>query len=483
MSATPKGGHVFDLDIGESVAVGIEGRERQLKLLEVIEPRCTVRGVIRFPRIKVEVDGNPIDVHAALYHMPVEVDRLRVGCSVTKGVSEAVSRHRNVYSLDKDARIRCWAVGDPLFDELPLVYPVKQTWFSSMTQMANERVYVDGGELPTLKPDQYVYHHYGMDFGGFDKAVPVVAARAGTVVCVGEDAVKDYDEDAGGSPRYDRVVVRDETGWHFLYSHIEMISPEIELGGRIESGKFVGTLGKEGSSGGWSHLHFGIRSPQPSGRYGEVEGYPFLVEAWLAELPGALIACARPHLAAAVGETIELDGSRSLCDGAGIASYRWTLQDGREIEGERVETTYDREGMYSEILTVKDDKGRSDVDFCVVQILPKDGDPSKTPPSIHLTHYPTQNIRAGQPVAFKVRAFFKGPFAENNAGEETWDFGDGTRAVTWSSLPARGAASTDTDYGERWHSYKSPGRYIVKVSRTGANGLTATAQVKVEVAA
>ncbi|MDA0745496.1 MAG: M23 family metallopeptidase, partial [bacterium] len=248
MAETPKGGHVFDLAIGESVDVEIDGRTRRLTLVEVHEPRCAVRGVIRFPRIVVEIDGERVEVPAALYHLPQELHGVKIACSVTRGVAETVRRYQDVYALDKDARIRCWAPGDPLFDRTPLVYPARQAWFVTMTQMANERVYVDGGELPAIQSDQYVYHHYGMDIGGYEKAVPVVAARGGTVVCVGETPVAEYDEKSGGKPRYDRVVVRDETGWHYLYSHIEMISPEIRLGERIEAGAFVGTLGKEGSS-------------------------------------------------------------------------------------------------------------------------------------------------------------------------------------------------------------------------------------------
>ncbi len=474
---------MFDLTIGESVEVKLaDGASCRLTLINVHEPRCTVRGIIRFPEVTVEIDGERATIPAALYHLPQTINGIRVGCSVTRGIAETVGRHRNVYALDKDARIRCWDPEGPLFDATPLVYPAKQTWFASMTQMANERTYVDGGELPAQDPrTQYIYHHYGMDIGGHETAVPIVAARGGRIVCRGEDTVPDYDENAAGQRRYDRVAVQDETGWYYRYSHIEMISPEIKLGDEIAAGEFIGTLGKEGSSGGWSHLHFSICSPQPSGRYGEVEGYPFLVEAYLHEHPGALLACARPHRVGRVGEPIELDGSRSVCDGAKIETFRWTLHDGETINDVRAVKTYAEEGMYSERLTVADTRGQTDVDFCVVQILPSDADPTKTPPAMHLTHYPTRNIRSGQPVAFKIRTFFKGAFESNKAGEETWDFGDGATAITCSSAPARSSASTDTDFAERWHTYDEPGRYIVTVRRTGKNGLSATTQIKVDV--
>ncbi len=320
-----------------------------------------------------------------------------------------------------------------------------------------------------------------MDFGGYEYAVPVVAAREGEVVVRGEDAVPGYDPEAGGALRYDRVVVRADENWFFLYSHLTMIDSGIRLGQRVGAGDPIGLLGKEGSSGGWSHLHFGMRTMQPSGRYGEVEGYPFLVEAYLDEHPGSLLACARPHLVGTVGEAVELDGSRSICDGSSIETCCWTLHNGETVGDVRTSVIYEKEGIFSEMLTVTDERGQTDVDFCVVQIVPQDGDPARTPPGIHLAHYPTEDIRPGQPVAFKVRCFFRGPFEGNAGGEDEWDFGDGRTATSWSDSPARAGSSTDTDYAERWHAYEKPGRYIVTVRRTGVNGVQSTAQIKVEV--
>ncbi|MBM4083777.1 MAG: metalloendopeptidase, partial [Planctomycetes bacterium] len=369
----PRGGRVFDLAVGESAMAALrDGNRRRVTLLAVNEPRCRVRGVIRGPSVTVDVDGEPAEVPSAEYHLPQVVKGLKVACSVTRGVAEAVGRHQDVYALDKDARLRCWALDEPLFGPTPLVYPAKQAWFASMTQMANERCYVNACELAPTKPTDYIYHHYGLDIGGHDRAVPIVAARSGRVVVRGEEKAPDYNGE-GGEVRYDRVVIRDDAGWWcFLYSHLDMIAPGIKLGGHVEAGDPVGVLGKEGSSGGWSHLHFGITGPQPSGRYGQVEGYPLLVEAYLHEHPGALLACARPHRVAAPGETVALDGSRSVCDGTRIRAFRWTLHDGETVDHVRAVRTYPNEGMFSEMLTVTDERGRTDVDFCVVQILPVD---------------------------------------------------------------------------------------------------------------
>ena len=484
MTASPEslqGGQVFDLAIGESADVTLsDGVARRMTLEAVHEPVCKARGVIRAPSITLGVDGEHANVPAALYNMPQLVNGVRVACSVTRGVAEAVARYKDIYALDKDARIRCWDPDGPLFGPTPLVYPARQRWFASLTQMANERCFTNACEAPLIKPDEYVYYHFGLDIGGHDRAVPVVAAAGGQVVVRGDEKLHGHDG-TGGDARYDRVVIRDDRGWFYLYSHLDMIALTIELGGRVAPGDPVGFLGKEGSSGGWSHLHFGLASLQPSGRYGQVEGYPFLVEAYLHECPGALLACARPHRVSTVREPIELDGRRSICDGAEIASWRWTLHDGESVDNARATKVYPAEGTYSEMLAVTDTRGQTAIDFCTVQILPQDADPAKTPPVIHLTYYPTDDTHAGQPLAFKARTFWGAGCDANKGGEELWDFGDGTHATTCSGRPGRGTACETTDFAERWHVYDSPGRYIVTVRRTGTNGLSATAQVQVEV--
>ncbi len=479
----PQGGYVYDLSIGECVKVNLPGgHSYKVTLLEVNEPRCKARGVIRSPYITIDVDGEKIKLPVAEYNMPKIVDQMRIACSVTRGIAEAVKKYKDVYALEKDARIRCWPLYGHLFGPTPIVYPVRQKWFASMTQMPNERCYVDACELPLVKPDSYIYYHYGMDIGGHDRAVPIVAARSGYVVVRGEQKIVEYDETIAGAPQYDRVVVRDEAGWYYTYSHLDMIDPTIKLGGYVKAGDPIGVLGKEGTSGGWAHLHFSMVSMQPSGRYGQVDGYPFLVEAYFHERPGSLLACARPHLVGVVGEPLTFDGSRSLCDGSEIVSYQWRFHDGNVVDDVKAVKIYSKEGMYSEMLTVKDGRGQTSVDFCVVQILPVDADPSRTPPTMQLTYYPTDNLSPGQPIAFKVRTFFGGEkFEVNRAGEEEWDFGDGTKAVTCSGAPPRGTLCTETDFAERWHAYRKPGRYIVTVRRIGKNGLTAIAQVSVEV--
>ena len=71
---TPKGGHVFDLLTGETMEVALSTGRHEVTLLEVHEPRCRVRGVIRFPGVTLYVNSEKVYVPAALYQMPLTLE-------------------------------------------------------------------------------------------------------------------------------------------------------------------------------------------------------------------------------------------------------------------------------------------------------------------------------------------------------------------------------------------------------------------------
>ncbi len=47
----------------------------------------------------------------------------------------------------------------------------------------------------------------------------------------------------------------------------------------VKAGQRLGLLGKEGGSGGWTHLHFGISSRMPNGQWGAQDAYALAWEA------------------------------------------------------------------------------------------------------------------------------------------------------------------------------------------------------------
>jgi murein DD-endopeptidase MepM/ murein hydrolase activator NlpD len=152
------------------------------------------------------------------------------------------------------------------------VYPVRQRWFAGATQMANEPTFVDGDDIPTRRP---IYYHSRLDIGGSEGQIEVVSATAGLVVSAGVDVLPGH-KDAPVRPRYDVVCVLDAHGWYYGYVHLKAIDAAIRPGQTVKEGQKIGLLGKEGTSGGWSHLHLDIYSRQPSGRWGIQEGYAFL---------------------------------------------------------------------------------------------------------------------------------------------------------------------------------------------------------------
>ncbi len=458
-----------DLAVGESATVELcDGTRATVRLLDVRESRDAIRAAIRSAEADVEVNGERLTLGSGNYRLPVSVAGVRIDCPVTHGYR--TNAESDVWGLEKDARLRLWPAQSPLQEPGTFRYPLKQRWFASATQMANEPVYVDGVERPSLRK---IYYHYGLDMGGPEGLAEVTAATDGQVVSRGTDRLPGY-EDTPVAPRYDVVYLLDNQGWYYRYSHLMTIDPAVKLGATVRLGQPIGVLGKEGGSGGWSHLHFDIFSRQPSGKWGVQEGYALLWEAYVAEHAPPLIAVARPHQLAAVGDDVVLDGSRSWSAAREIVRYEWTCTDGTTATGPVVHRRYDRPGCYSEILKVVDAAGATDYDFAVVQIL----DPAQLdtlPASIHPAYAPSFGVRPGDEVTFKVRSF------GTTHGEESWDFGDGSPAVTTRSDGNVEQHAKD-GYAVTKHRYEKPGHYLVRVERTDAHGYKATARLHVRVA-
>jgi PKD domain/Peptidase family M23 len=459
---------VVDLDVGESRQVELRGGKTvQVKLVGLEESRDTIRDAVRRAVVKVEVDGKSIDLVAATYHLPTTVGGVQVDCTITRGyLSNSDQDH---WGLTKAARLRIWPAGSPWVEPGTFVYPARQRWFASATQMANEPTFVDGVEQPSRRK---IYYHSGLDIGGAEGLVEVVAAAGGLVVSAGKTGLPGY-QDTPADPRYDVVYVLDDRGWFYRYSHLQSIDPAIKPGATVAMGSKIGVLGKEGGSGGWTHLHFEIVARQPSGRWGTEEGYAFLWQAALSEQQPAVVAVARPHHLAKVGERVTLDGSLSWSRSGTIARHDWTFTDGTTASGQRVERLYEKVGEYSEILKITDDHGHVAYDFAVVQVIdPREPEP--LPPGIHASFYPTMNLHPGDAITFKVRTF------GTTDGSETWDFGDGTPPVEVRSDGNVERLARD-GYAVVTHRFARPGDYLPHVERTDRRGRKAIARLFVRV--
>jgi len=469
---------VVDLRVGQQATVELcDGSKARVKLLDLVEKRDSLRNAVRQGVVTVEVNGQKVTFISATYHLPITLGDVQIDCALTEGCLE----NGDHWGLDADARFRLWPAGSPWIRPGTFTYPVNQKWFASGTLMANE---IGDDERPA---DKSIYYHWGLDMGGAEKLVSVVAATDGVVVSARGEVLPPGGLPSPVHPRYDVVYVRDGRGWYYRYSHLDSIDASIQPGVRVKQGDKIGVLGKEGASGGWSHLHFDIVTPQPSGRWGICEGYAFLWQAYHEEHPTPLEAVARPHQLVWTDEPVTLDGTRSWCAKGKehIARYEWMLTDGgrkgrsssggtagrvlrtKELRpsfvatarGPTVERRYARAGTYHEILKITDDEGHVDYDFTLIQVVDRDA-PDQQAPRVHAAYWPTFGIKPGDEVTFKVRSFR----IEPDEGHETWDFGDGSPAITTQS-PGNADAHDPNGYAITTHRYERPGDYIVSVHR------------------
>lgn len=463
-----------ELDVGDVQQLELsDGSKVTVELISLDEARCNLNRAVREARVRIRIDEDNVTLISGNYHLPVQVGRVQVDCPVTQGYMK--KGEANKWGLGKDVRLRLWPAKSPWRAAGTFVYPVRQAWFASDTQMCNVPVFVDGGETPN--PNKSVYYHSGLDFGGAEGMVDVVAATTGTVLTSGTDGESDRQIASMLPSRYDAVTIHGVDGWYYRYSHLKSIDPAVKVGARIPMGSKIGVLGKEGSSGGWSHLHFEAYNRQPSGEWGTEDAYAFAWEAYVNEYKPKVNAVARPHCFAAVGQKVTLDGSRSWSVGGSIMRYDWTFTQGGSATGPKPQQVYDTPGTYSEVLKVTDPAGRVDYDFAVVQIVDPDA-PDRLPPTIHAVFAPTTGIRVGDPVTFKVRTFrCKGGCLEN---DEVWDFGDGSPPVAVRS-DGNAVKHAEDGYAATVHRFDRPGDHLVSVRRTNQWGHTAIGRLHVRV--
>lgn len=178
--------------------------------------------------------------------------------------------------MEKDARLRFWPANSAWFELGKFTYPARQRWFATQTQIGNEPAYVDGGDCLPRK----IYYHSGNDIGGCEGLIDVVSACDGLVVSARGKAMDGYTNAPFHKPHgdYDYVYVLDEHGWFYRYAHLQSIHDSVQPGKKIKAGEKIGVLGKEGSRGGWVHLHFDVKALQPSGKWGIQDAYAFLWE-------------------------------------------------------------------------------------------------------------------------------------------------------------------------------------------------------------
>ena len=457
------------LNIGQSQNVKLSNGDMvKISLLEIKEVRDSLRNAIRAAFVKVNVDGEEIVLSTGNYNLPVVVGKVQIDCPVLK---DYFTGSTSGNKFEWDALFRLWPKNSPFINPGTFVYPIKQKWFANMTQSGHEPTYVDWGENPSNKR---IYYHAGHDIGGAEGMDEIVSATDGLIVSARNEILKGYDSIPVYS-HFDAVNVLDDRGWILQYVHLDSTDTGIKLGERIKIGQKVGLIGKQGSSGGWVHLHFEIITKDiPSGKWLTEDAYVYAWESYISQYKPQLIAVARPHQLVWAGQEVTIDGSKSKSFAGNIISYNWTFTDGTTADGAVRKRIYEKPGEYSEILKVTDSKGNIDYDFAVVQVCDRQN-PEKKFPTIQPAYHPTLNIKPGDPVTFLVRTF------NSNVSNEVWNFGDGSPQVTVKSETVSLKDNTKGKFAETVHSFSKSGHYIVSVERSNEYGYNAIAHLHVTV--
>src|SRR3954453_19909060 len=77
---------VVDLDVGESQQVELwDGTKARVKLLELVEQRDPIRDAVRQAQVRVEINGQAVELTSATYHLPRTVAGVQVDCTMTRG--------------------------------------------------------------------------------------------------------------------------------------------------------------------------------------------------------------------------------------------------------------------------------------------------------------------------------------------------------------------------------------------------------------
>ena len=450
---------VVDLKLGEKQEVALaDGSKATLRLLAVTSRRETVLGMICRSSATLEVNGETVTLDSGNYRLPVTAGGVQIDCPVTGDYPG--EKVREFWQLEADARVRIWPAGSPWIEPGTFTYPIRQRWMAAMTWFSNEPVSVVNG---------WSYYHAGMDFGATEGLTEVVSAIDGIVASRGLDVIPESEPPV--EKRADVVYLKDRRGWFYRYSHLKEIDESIQAGARVKQGQRVGLVGKEGSSGGWSHLHFDIRSLQPSGGWGVQDSYAFLWQSYLAENSPKVMAVARPLHRVLTNETVCLDASRSWA-AAGVTAYSWSLTDGTTADTPVVERRYEKPGVYSELVKVTSRDGQVDYDFATVRVA--DAATGVQVGGLDANYHPTQNIKPGDEVVFTSRGRGAG------ASTDTWDFGDGSPTVSATSNrdPAQHAPD---GYARVTHRFAAPGDYFVTVRADREEGCCAMHRLHVRV--
>jgi len=177
----------------------------------------------------------------------------------------------------------------PIVDGVPIddLYPSLCDWIHPVA--ASAELYPPlasrhfGAERRGVMRTECGAGHCGIDLDG-PRGRPVLAVAAGRIVRVEHDEMGAD----GRSGRY--VRIQHDDGTLTSYMHLDDIANDLDVGGRVEAGQQIGTLGATAVYSAPPHLHFALELPNNPDERGDtsnthyIDPAPFLVRATIAPL-------------------------------------------------------------------------------------------------------------------------------------------------------------------------------------------------------
>ena len=315
-----------DLNLGESQEVTLtNGKKVTLKVLDLAEQRDSLRGAVRKAEVKVLVDGKEVTLVSANYRLPVTVGEVQIDCPVTSGYTQQRRRRPAGSILGGWRRMPACGSGRPVRPgSIPGHFSIRRSsagspatrrWPTSRSTSTAARSRGRSEHLLPLRP-RYRRRRGAGRRGRRDRRPGRLGRQGSPAGLRGHAGLAALRR--GLPARRPRLVLSLQPPAHDRAGHSSRAA-------RSSCGQTLGLLGKEGGSGGWSHLHFDISGRQPSGKWGIIDGYAFLWEAYLREhKPQA----ARRRPAAPLRRRGRKGDARRqpfVVGRGSIASYEWTL--------------------------------------------------------------------------------------------------------------------------------------------------------------
>jgi murein DD-endopeptidase MepM/ murein hydrolase activator NlpD len=442
---------VFELNIGDSIIIDRTYKSKHItRTIQLHDFRLFKEYNSWFPdslgksdyykaEVDVIVSGKIFTMKMQSYQMPVDVNGLRIYVEAVRKVNE-IPNLDPVAKMKKDVRFSVALEGEPWGIPSDLEFPVNDYRWRSASY---------NNTWGALVPFNLLYYHRGEDYGAIPDKLDVSAWVDGEII---------LSPLSGGNNGSNSIMIRDKNGLIFDYSHCntEFIDPGIQKGKTVKKGQYIARTGMtwDGRKSQHTdpHLHTGM------GYNGyQISLFPYAIEAYLRKYEDKVLAVAGGYRFTKTGETVELDGSRSICNvGEKIVWYQWKLHDGQIVNQSDVIIQYTAPGFYSEELIVKTANGLIDKDFLHVRVY--DQNSTRKVAYGWAYYYPVRSIKPGQEILFWNRLI-------NTITDVKIDFDDGSPVQTINK--------------ELKHSYSKSGNYSVELTSQGINNEPVTLKLEV----